>query len=93
MAHGRADAAMSGEKKSKKRKKRMKEMRIRKAKSGGYIVNHDYMPDEEGMPSAEEHVMADDETLKNHVCENCPHMGDEDEEEMLNVSEEIPGGV
>lgn len=74
----RAKTTMSGgsKKKGKKGKKAHK-MSIRRSANGGYIAEHSYQPEENGVaPEPEEHTVPDIEALKEHVGE---HMGPEEE--------------
>ena len=72
---GRAKSAMGGGKKSKsssgKKSKghKVHEMHIRHAKSGGYIVKHDFKADQAGgmSPEPEEHAVPDMDQLQQHV--------------------------
>jgi hypothetical protein len=68
--------------KKKGKKGKTKTMHIRKADSGGFVANHDMLPEEmEGkmqQPPPQEHVLPDLENLKAHVQD---HFGDEEEQE------------
>ncbi len=72
----RAKSGMGGSKKSKSKSgKKPHSMHIRRGKSGGFIVEHHHMPDEDGMTApTEEHVVPDLQALQDHVAEN---MGDQ----------------
>ena len=72
----RAKSAMSrGKSKSSKSGKKPHSMHIRRAHSGGFVTEHHFKPDEEGItPPSEEHVQPDLDSLLSHVSQN---MGDQ----------------
>ena len=72
-ASSRSKAVLGGKGKSKSKgsKHHPHEIRIRKGKSGGHIVTHHELPDENGMtPDPEEHVMPDQDALLQHIQQN-----------------------
>lgn len=62
--------------KDKKPKKVLDHMRIRKAKTGGHIVEHHHTHPDHKM---EEHLMPDMQSMHDHMDANAPAMGEEPE--------------
>jgi len=77
-----AEKEKKTEKKKPTKKGKTKTMHIRKADSGGFVANHDMLPEEmEGkmqQPPPQEHVLPDLSALQDHVGQ---HFGPEEEEQ------------
>lgn len=93
--------SLGGEKKSKSKKKKSKSggsskklraMHIRKARSGGFIAQHEHEPSDDGAPTpSDEHVVPDLKALQEHIGDHFQDGEEADEAEQ--PSGPGPGGM